>query len=94
MAFGPRWPAIFKGRAPSAQETYTEKMKKKIDTPDGRAQYIRRIGIVEPVFTHICSVLRLNRFSLRERVKTDIQWKLYCIVHNLAKIHRYGFGCG
>jgi len=52
------------------------------------------LGIVEPVFAHICSTLGLNRFSLRGRIKVDIQWKLYCIVHNLTKIHRFGFGCG
>jgi hypothetical protein len=21
-----------------------------------------------------------------------IQWRLYCIVHNLLKVHRYGYG--
>jgi transposase len=86
--------AIFKGKAPGAKETYTEKMKKKIDTPQGRAQYSRRLGIVEPVFAHIRATLGLNRFSLRGRIKVNIQWKLYCIVHNLTKIHRYGFACG
>ena len=24
--------------------------------------------------------------------KVDAQWKLFCIVHNLKKIHRYGPG--
>jgi transposase len=86
--------AIFKGRAAGAQETYTEKMKKKIDTPEGRAQYSRRLGIVEPVFAHIRSALGLNRFSLRGKIKVNIQWKLYCIVHNLTKIHRFGFEGG
>ena len=27
---------------------------------------------------------------LRGKLKVDIQWKLYNIVHNLFKIHRYG----
>ncbi len=57
-------------------------------TPEGRQQYSRRLGIVEPVFGHIASVLGLKRFSSRCKVKVDIQWKLYCIVHNLLKIHR------
>jgi hypothetical protein len=52
--------------------------------------YSRRIGVVEPVFANICSTLGLNRFSLRSKRKVDIQWKLYCLVHNLLKIHRYG----
>ena len=86
--------AIFKGRAAGAEETYSEKMKKKIDTPEGRAQYSRRLGIVEPVFAHIRSALGLNRFSLRGKTKVNIQWKLYCIVHNMIKIHRFGFEGG
>jgi len=48
------------------------------------------LGIVEPVFGHITSSIGLKRFSLRGWVKVNIQWKLFCIVHNLTKIHRYG----
>ena len=82
--------AIFVGRSKLVPPSYLDLMKRKIDTPQGRYQYSRRMGIVEPVFAHICSALRLNRFSLRSRKKVDIQWKLYCLVHNLLKIHRYG----
>ncbi len=65
-------------------------MIKKIDAREGRYQYSRRMGIVEPVFGNLCSTLGLHRFSLRSKKKVDIQWKLYCMVHNLLKIHRYG----
>jgi hypothetical protein len=27
----------------------------------------------------------MNRFTLRGQRKVDIQWKLYCIVHNIGK---------
>jgi len=83
---------FFTGRISSkaTTETYTQRMKRKIDTPAGRHQYSRRLGIVEPVFAHIRSALGLTRFSLRGRIKVDIQWKLFCIVHNLLKVHRYG----
>lgn len=30
-----------------------------------------------------------DRFTLRGRRKVDAQWKLYCMVHNMLKIHRY-----
>ena len=83
---------FFKGRAAGAPETYTQKMKKKIDTPQGRSRYSRRLGIVEPVFANISSTLGLRRFSLRGKIKVDTQWKLFCIVHNLLKIHRYAPG--
>jgi hypothetical protein len=82
--------AIFMGRSKHAKPDYLALMKEKIDTPQGRYQYSRRMGIVEPVFGNISSTLGLNRFSLRTKRKVDIQWKLYCIVHNLLKIHRYG----
>lgn len=81
---------FFQGRPDDKKQTYTQKMIQKIDTPEGRQQYSRRLGIVEPVFGNIVSTLGLKRFSLRGKVKVDIQWKLYCIVHNLLKIHRYG----
>ena len=48
-------------------------MKQKIDTPEGRQQYSRRLGIVEPVFGHINSCLGLKRFSLRGKIKVNIQ---------------------
>jgi len=82
---------FFKDRTKSAKQTYTAKMKQKIDTPEGRQQYSRRLGIFEPVFGHLTSSIGLKRFSLRGWVKVNIQWKLFCIVHNLTKIHRYGF---
>ena len=87
-----RQATIFVGRSRNAPQPYIEHMKHKIDTPQGRYYYSRRIGIVEPVFGNICSALGLNRFSHRCKKNVDIQWKLYCIVHNLLKIHRYGAG--
>lgn len=81
---------FFKDRTKSIKQNYTAKMQQKIDTPEGRQQYSRRLGIVEPVFGHITSSIGLKRFSLRGWVKVNIQWKLFCIVHNLTKIHRYG----
>jgi hypothetical protein len=32
----------------------------------------------------------MNRFTLRGKVKVNIQWKLFCIVHNLEKIVNFG----
>jgi transposase len=83
---------FFTGRRADKPETYTQKMKKKIDTPQGRSRYSQRLGIVEPVFANICSTLGLRRFSLRGKIKVDAQWKIFCMVHNLLKIHRYGPG--
>ena len=73
-----------------ARETYTARMRRKIDTDEGRHQYSKRLGIVEPVFANINSAHRLRRFSLRGRDKVNTQWQLFCLVHNIGRIHRFG----
>jgi transposase len=83
---------FFQGRAPSLPESFTEKMKRKIDSVKGRLIYNRRLATVEPVFANIRSTLGLDRFTLRGKRKVNIQWLLYCTVHNLLKVHRYGYG--
>lgn len=66
-------------------------MAEKIDTEQGRRMYDQRVAIVEPVFANIRVQKGLDRFTLRGRLKVDIQWLLYCIVHNMEKIANYGF---
>ncbi|MGO8716834.1 MAG: IS1182 family transposase [Smithella sp.] len=72
--------------------TFTDKMKRKIDSTIGRVIYGMRLAISEPPFSHITSALKLDRFTLRGKTKVNTQWNLFCIVHNLTKIHRYGPG--
>lgn len=73
----------------SKGESFTQLMKRKIDSALGKAVYHRHVGTVEPVFGHLSNI-GLARFTLRGRRKVDAQWKLYCMVHNMLKIHRYG----
>jgi hypothetical protein len=68
----------------------TDEMKRKIDTPQGRSKYSKRLGIVEPVFGNIRAQKRMDRFTLRGRIKVNIQWTLYCLVHNVEKILHFG----
>lgn len=72
-----------------AKETLSQKMIAKIDTPEAREVYGRRLAIVEPVFGNLRSQKRLDRFTLRGKVKVSIQWMLYCIVHNIEKLLHY-----
>ncbi len=65
-------------------------MKQKIDTNDGKQIYSKRIGIIEPVFANIRYQKQLDRFTFRGKVKVNIQWMLYCLVHNIEKIVNYG----
>jgi len=67
-----------------------DEMKAKIDTDQGKQIYARRLGIVEPVFANICVHKRMHRFTLRSKLKVDVQWRLFAPVHNLGKIHTYG----
>lgn len=65
-------------------------MKRKIDTPEGRRMYSKRLGIVEPVFGNIRSCKKMDKFTLRGQIKVNIQWLLYCLVHNIEKIGNFG----
>jgi len=81
---------FFYEKKENGELTFTEKMKRKIDSAMGRLIYSGRIGTVEPVFAHIRYILGLDRFTLRGKAKVTGQWRLFCIVHNLLKVHRYG----
>jgi len=81
---------FFTGATTGKPETYTAKMKRKIDTEYGRYQYSRRLGTAEPVFANLCHAHGLRRFSHRGRTKVNTQWLLYCLVHNIGKVQRYG----
>jgi len=65
-------------------------MKAKIDSDEGKRIYGRRLGIVEPVFANICVQKRMHRFTLRSKMKVDVQWRLFALVHNIGKIHTSG----
>jgi hypothetical protein len=69
---------------------YSKEMAAKIDTERGRKLYPRRVAIVEPVFANIRTQKRLDRFTLRGKIKVTIQWLLYCMVHNIEKIASFG----
>ena len=82
--------AYFLGRTEKGRNTFTEKMKRKIDSTVGRALYSMRLAVAEPPFANICHAIGLDRFSLRGKKKVNTQWNLFCIVHNMLKIYRYG----
>ena len=72
---------------------YSKKMQAKIDSDQGRKIYPQRLAIVEPVFANIRVQKRLDRFTLRSKIKVNIQWMLYCMVHNIEKITRVAWAC-
>ena len=83
--------AILSYYADASGENISHKMITKIDSEKGRNIYPRRIAIVEPVFGNIRTQKRLDKFNLRGKIKVNIQWLLYCMVHNIEKVANYGF---
>jgi hypothetical protein len=79
--------AIDLGHSP---EDLIGQMIEKIDSLKGRERYERRLAIVEPVFANIRTQKRLDRFTLRGKPKVNIQWLLFCMIHNIEKIVNYG----
>jgi hypothetical protein len=62
-----------------------ERMRRKFDTPAGRAIYSKRMGTVEPAFGNIQNK-GMRRFTLRGCAKVNAQRQLFNIVHNIEKI--------
>ena len=65
-------------------------MRQAIDSPQGRRLYSQRVATVEPVVANIRHHKRMSRFTLRGGVKVSTQRNLFCLVHNVEKIARYG----
>ncbi|PLX85606.1 MAG: DDE transposase [Desulfuromonas sp.] len=88
---GARQVNVLLATLPKSKTGPIERMKQKIDSAVGRHTYSMRLGIVEPVFGNIRETLGLRRFSLRGRAKVNGQWNLMTMLHNIFKIHRYGW---
>lgn len=74
------------------RESLHTQMIEKIDTEKGRRTYEKRLGMIEPVFANVRTHKRLDRFTLRGAIKVNIQWMLYCMVHNIGKLVGNGYG--
>ena len=83
--------SFFRGKTPGGKVSYTEIMKRAIDSERGRALYGGRFATVEPVFGNLRYNKGLDRFTLRGQRKVDTQWKLFCLVHNIEKLAHHGY---
>jgi transposase len=75
-----------RGRPPD-DETFTQRMRRKVRSEKGRAHYGRRKCIVEPVFGQIKQGRGLRQFLLRGLRKVRGEWHLWSLTHNLRKLH-------
>ena len=81
---------VFKIAGRRVQETFSQKMIRKVESAAGRFLYGMRMGIVEPVFANFRHMVGLDRFTLRGKAKVNIQWRLFAVVHNIHKLQRFG----
>ena len=51
----------------------------------------RSFATVDPMYANLRHNKRLDRFTLRDRVKVNAQWQLYCLVHNIEKLAHAGY---
>lgn len=72
------------------QESLAQQRQAKIDTPEARESYGRRLASVEPVFGNLRAQKRLERFTVRGKIKGSTQGMLYSLVHNIEKLLHYG----
>ncbi len=72
------------------EDNYSKAMGEKVDSDKGRKIYPQRMAIVEPVFANIRTQKHMDRFTFRGKIKVNIQWMLYCMVHNIEKIMNFG----
>ena len=73
----------------AAKTNFSKAMQNKVDSDRGRKIYPQRFAVVEPVFANIKTQKHLDRFTLRGKIKVNIQWMLYCMVHNIEKIMNF-----
>ena len=67
-------------------QRYAREQKEKLSTPEGRANYQRRMYDVEPVFGNMKHNLRFISFHLRGFTGVTNEWHLISLAHNLKKM--------
>ena len=71
------------GYAPAAMMDSWQQMAARLDTPQGKALYKQRAGIIEPVFAQLFA--RLGRHLNYRGARTDLELHLWAVSHNLLK---------
>ena len=84
LKHGEKPPAV-RGRIPE-NLSFSDRVRRKLNTQRGRRIYGKRKGAVEPVFGQIKHARRFRQFLLRGLQKADGEWSLWCTTHNLLKL--------
>ena len=75
----------------SGTESYTDRMKRRIDLEEGKRLIAARFATVAQVFGNLRHNKLLTRFTLRGKGKVDGQWELYYMGHNVEKLAYHGY---
>ena len=87
---GDTGPATRASDPPDALEP-RERMRWRLDTPEGRALYARRKAVVEPVNGQIKHARRFRQFSMRGVDAVDTEWTMLSLCQNVLKL--FGHRC-
>ncbi len=71
--------------------TRVDRMRRKLKTKAGKAEYAARKTIVEPVFGQIKQARGFRQFLLRGIEKVRGEWAMVCLTHNILKLYRLCF---
>ena len=74
-----------RGRMPKGL-SLADRMRRKLRTKQGRAEYALRKQTIEPVFGQIKEARGFRQFLLRGKEKARGEWLLACTAHNLLKL--------
>lgn len=67
-----------------------KQMRQRMRSPEGRALYARRKGMVEPVFGILKEQRGMRSFRMRGIAKVEIEFTLAATAHNLIRMYRHG----
>lgn len=82
-----RTPEQVVAESPSEEVSAKERVRCRMETPEGKMLYKKRASTVEPVFGQMIN-RGLTRFNLRGVRKTSGEWSLWCLTHNILKLWR------
>ena len=75
-----------RGRHPE-DETFAQRMRRRVRSEKGRKHYGRRKCILEPVFEQIKQGRGLRQFRTRGLQKVRGEWRLIALTHHLAMLY-------
>ncbi|WP_367390844.1 transposase [Lewinella sp. LCG006] len=71
------------------RQALRDQMKQRLNIPEGKKMYNRRLHPIEAIFGHLKYNLGYTRFLLRGLEKVKAEFTLMCLANNLRKLAKY-----